>query len=112
MTSLQAVVCGNEVEHGKPAPECFLKVSQEAGVAPEDCLVIEDSPAGGTTCPPFTEYLQSCSPRPHRSSMHAYRAVAPHQSNTGDTPAQNEAEYCSSMLGTQNLSTIYAVCVY
>ena len=34
------------VEHGKPAPDLFLHAAREMGVAPEHCLVIEDSPAG------------------------------------------------------------------
>ncbi|RYE55046.1 MAG: HAD family hydrolase, partial [Hyphomicrobiales bacterium] len=34
------------VANGKPAPDLFLHASREMGVAPENCLVIEDSPAG------------------------------------------------------------------
>ncbi len=34
------------VRHGKPAPDLFLHAAREMGVAPERCLVIEDSPAG------------------------------------------------------------------
>jgi FGGY-family pentulose kinase/HAD superfamily hydrolase (TIGR01509 family) len=36
------------VEHGKPAPDLFLHAAEAMGVAPEHCLVIEDSPAGIT----------------------------------------------------------------
>jgi sugar-phosphatase len=32
--------------HGKPHPGVFLKVAGHFGVAPRDCLVFEDSPAG------------------------------------------------------------------
>jgi beta-phosphoglucomutase len=35
-----------DVEHGKPAPEMHLLVARELGVEPEECLAIEDSPAG------------------------------------------------------------------
>ena len=35
-----------DVEHGKPAPEMHLLVARELGVAPGECLAIEDSPAG------------------------------------------------------------------
>ena len=42
----QAVTCGDDVENGKPAPDCFLSIAKELGTAPEDCLVIEDAPAG------------------------------------------------------------------
>jgi beta-phosphoglucomutase-like phosphatase (HAD superfamily) len=34
------------VEQGKPNPEIYLLVSNELGVTPEECLVIEDSPSG------------------------------------------------------------------
>ena len=34
------------VEHGKPAPDLFLHASHEMGVAAENCVVVEDSPAG------------------------------------------------------------------
>ena len=40
-------ICGFEsVQHMKPAPDIFLLAAQRLGTAPEDCLVIEDSPAG------------------------------------------------------------------
>lgn len=35
-----------EVEKGKPHPDVFLKVAQDLGVVPEDCLVFEDTHAG------------------------------------------------------------------
>ena len=34
------------VANGKPAPDLFLHAAQTLGVAPGDCVVIEDSPAG------------------------------------------------------------------
>src|SRR5690606_31138399 len=34
------------VPRGKPAPDLFLHAARELGVPPEQCLVIEDSPAG------------------------------------------------------------------
>jgi len=40
------VVGGDEVEHGKPAPDIFLKCAELLGVPPERCAVIEDSPNG------------------------------------------------------------------
>lgn len=36
----------DDVENGKPDPEIYLLVASKLGVAPKDCLVIEDSPAG------------------------------------------------------------------
>lgn len=35
-----------EVAAGKPAPDIYLKVAEELGAKPEDCLVFEDIPAG------------------------------------------------------------------
>lgn len=34
------------VRRGKPAPDLFLFAAEQMGVAPADCVVIEDSPAG------------------------------------------------------------------
>jgi HAD superfamily hydrolase (TIGR01509 family) len=34
------------VERGKPAPDLFLHAARAMGVRPQDCIVIEDSPAG------------------------------------------------------------------
>lgn len=39
----EALVTGDEVEHGKPDPEIFLKAAEKIGLAPEDCYVFEDS---------------------------------------------------------------------
>ncbi len=44
--SFDAVVCGDMVEHSKPEPEIFLKTAQLLETAPEDCVVLEDSPNG------------------------------------------------------------------
>ncbi|CAN7417470.1 HAD family hydrolase [Rhizobium rhizogenes] len=34
------------VKRGKPAPDLFLYAAGQMGVAPKDCIVVEDSPAG------------------------------------------------------------------
>jgi HAD superfamily hydrolase (TIGR01509 family) len=36
----------SEVARGKPAPDLFLYVAAKMGVAPSECIVVEDSPAG------------------------------------------------------------------
>jgi len=41
-----AVITGMDVKHGKPNPEVFLVAAKRLGVAPEQCVVIEDAPAG------------------------------------------------------------------
>ena len=40
------VVTRDDVEHGKPDPEMHLLAARELGVGSEECLAIEDSPAG------------------------------------------------------------------
>lgn len=42
------VVTAEEVAHGKPAPDLFLLAAERMGVAPQDCLVFEDSLLGIT----------------------------------------------------------------
>ena len=41
-----ALCSGKDVPHGKPAPDIYLAGAAAIGVAPENCLGIEDSPAG------------------------------------------------------------------
>lgn len=41
-----ALVSAEDITRGKPDPEPFLLGAQRLGVAPEDCLVVEDAPAG------------------------------------------------------------------
>lgn len=42
----EAIVSGDEVKAGKPAPEIFLEASRRLGVPPGRCVVVEDSIAG------------------------------------------------------------------
>lgn len=39
-------VAGDEVAHAKPHPEPYLSACSRLGAAPQDCVVLEDSPAG------------------------------------------------------------------
>ena len=39
-------ITADDVVNGKPSPEPYLKGAALLGVAPEDCLVFEDTPAG------------------------------------------------------------------
>lgn len=41
-----AVVCGDDVSHGKPDPEVFLKAASSLGLEPDGSVVIEDAFAG------------------------------------------------------------------
>lgn len=45
---LDAIVSGEQVAHPKPAPDIFLLAASRVGVAPRDCVVLEDSLAGAT----------------------------------------------------------------
>lgn len=44
--AFNAIVDASQVTHGKPHPETFLKAADLLGIAPENCLVFEDSAAG------------------------------------------------------------------
>ena len=43
---LQFLIGGEQVKRSKPDPDIFLQACSKAGVLPERCLVIEDSPNG------------------------------------------------------------------
>ena len=42
----RVLICAEDVRRGKPSPDAFLLGAAELDVAPADCLVIEDAPAG------------------------------------------------------------------
>jgi HAD superfamily hydrolase (TIGR01509 family) len=42
----EAVITGEEVEHGKPHPEIYLRAAEKLGVGADACLVIEDALSG------------------------------------------------------------------
>ncbi|MCV7225194.1 HAD family hydrolase [Mycolicibacterium komossense] len=49
-------VCGDEVEHAKPAPDIYRRAAELLGFEPEQCLAVEDSVTGaaaaeGAGCP-------------------------------------------------------------
>ncbi len=41
-----AVICGDDVANGKPAPDIFLLAAEKLGISPSACAGFEDSPAG------------------------------------------------------------------
>ena len=41
-----AIVSGYMVEHGKPEPDIYVYAARQLGLKPENCIVLEDSPAG------------------------------------------------------------------
>lgn len=40
------IFSASDVPDGKPAPDLFLNAAAQSGVAAQDCIVVEDSPAG------------------------------------------------------------------
>ena len=45
-TYFSTLVTGDDVVHGKPAPDIFLKAARNLNISPCECLVIEDAPQG------------------------------------------------------------------
>lgn len=43
---IDQVSCGLDIKNSKPDPEVFLVAAEKLGLAPEECLVVEDSKAG------------------------------------------------------------------
>ena len=57
LDAFDVIVAGNDITHGKPRPDIYLRAAGLLGVAARDCLAIEDAPAGiqaahaaGMTC--------------------------------------------------------------
>jgi len=44
--AFDVIVSRTMVENGKPAPDIFLYTAERMGVAPEGCIVLEDTPTG------------------------------------------------------------------
>jgi sugar-phosphatase len=40
------LITSDDVQHGKPDPEPYIKAARTLGLAPADCIVVEDAPAG------------------------------------------------------------------
>ena len=46
--AVDVMVGGDEVDHGKPAPDIFLEAARRLGCEPRECVVVEDSDSGIT----------------------------------------------------------------
>jgi HAD superfamily hydrolase (TIGR01509 family) len=44
--AFDVIVAGDDVMHGKPHPEAYLKAAELLGVKPQDCVAFEDSISG------------------------------------------------------------------
>ncbi len=61
---IDTVVTGEDVDNGKPNPECYLRVAKNLGVDPSECVIFEDlvlgilagRGAGMKTCAMYDEY--------------------------------------------------------
>lgn len=42
----EVLISADAIQHGKPDPECYLMAAERLGVAPGQCVVFEDAPAG------------------------------------------------------------------
>jgi HAD superfamily hydrolase (TIGR01509 family) len=81
--TFDVVVPGDEVTHGKPHPEPYLTAAARLGVAPADCVAIEDSPTGVASAvaagvPTLAvEHLVTIAPGPHRTIVHTLETWTP-----------------------------------
>ena len=41
--SVDGILSGADVEHSKPAPDCFLEAMRREGCTPQETLIFEDS---------------------------------------------------------------------
>ena len=55
--SFDKIITGYMVKKGKPEPDIYLYASQQFGLVPSECIVLEDSPAGITAA-----YRAGCMP--------------------------------------------------
>lgn len=46
LEKFDCICSGHDVKQGKPAPDIYLHAAASVGIPPENCLAIEDSPAG------------------------------------------------------------------
>ena len=78
---LQAVVTGDEVTHGKPHPEPYLRAAELLGVDAADCLAVEDSATGAASANAagctvvVVPHLVPVPPSPRRISVPSLREV-------------------------------------
>ena len=46
LEKFDCICSGHDVKQGKPAPDIYLHAAASVGIPPENCLAVEDSPAG------------------------------------------------------------------
>jgi sugar-phosphatase len=68
---------GNDVPHGKPAPDVYLLTAEKMGVDPLHCLALEDSPTGARAAV-AAGMLCYAVPGPE-VHLHAFDPITPHR---------------------------------
>ncbi|MBC7813609.1 MAG: HAD family phosphatase, partial [Burkholderiales bacterium] len=68
---------GDDVPHGKPAPDVYLKAARLLDIAPENCLALEDSPNGARAAVAAGMVCYAV-PDPSHSSHMAFEKITPH----------------------------------
>jgi len=48
LSTPEVMITADDITHGKPDPQPFLRAAEALGVSPSDCLVVEDAPSGTT----------------------------------------------------------------
>ena len=89
---LEAVISGERVARGKPAPDIFLAAAEALGSAPARCLVIEDAPAGVAAA--------------HAGGM---RCLAVRRAGQADAPGLEAAERVVDTLAQVSVADIAAL---
>ncbi|MBK9746292.1 MAG: HAD family phosphatase [Chloroflexi bacterium] len=73
----QTHVCGDDVTHGKPAPDIYLEAARRIGIAPEACLALEDSP-NGSRAAVAAGMVTIAVPDLSHTSHSAFEVITPH----------------------------------
>lgn len=71
-----AIVGGDMIENGKPAPDIFLKAAELLGVEPGECVVVEDALAGlqaAKSAGMMPVYIPNLAPAGREASELAYK---------------------------------------
>jgi HAD superfamily hydrolase (TIGR01509 family) len=72
----RAIVTGDEVLHGKPAPDIFLEVARRIAREPGECVVFEDAPAGiAAARAAGMRVIALLTTNPAESLKHAHRLI-------------------------------------
>ncbi|MGJ9423888.1 HAD family hydrolase [Aeromicrobium sp. CF3.5] len=80
----QAVVTGDEVTHGKPHPEPYLRAAELLGVDAADCLAVEDSATGAASANAagctvvVVPHMVPVPPASRRVSLPSLQGLTPH----------------------------------